>query len=349
VSTFNIWSTKNSDTTNKATIVRLANTSRYAVSFGQETLFDTMIGKTFKAIFLAEDSTRTCTGVYDLTDGAGMMTVTVNTNVLNNDFIGGKIKIPDVGTFTIHEVSGLTLKVRGGETFTGAKEYQIYREAEIYSYGGPLFGFVEFGVAIDNYEDIDFAIEADGDYPLPDGFTQLLGPFAYPTSQGYPPMEIFGEGWILAHRSDQSQAAVGRPTAAAVSPVKNDGSTVQKYRLMTWPTSDSDYAMQYRYRIEPLTRSLRSGATYPAGGWEHTNTILTACLSMVESRKFDGGNGEQENKYKQFLAQSIERDREGEEDFSGYNYDRSDELRHGASVYELRQQSRTPLIYSGNS
>jgi hypothetical protein len=70
------------------------------------------------------------------------------------------------------------------------------------------------------------------------------------------------------------------PQVVAVRPKAFDPTVGQRYEAILWPATDAAYTFWYSYRVTPTMLSVTN--LYPAGGTEHGETILEACLAAAE-------------------------------------------------------------------
>ena len=159
-----------------------------------------------------------------------------------------------------------------------------------------------------------------GDYDLPDDFGGITGDLTYPPSTASRAVVLVSEPALRALR--QNSPATGNPTHAALRPKTTDGSTVQGFEILFWPTPDAEGQLSCRYYVHPS--ALSHDNPYPYGGPAHAETILESCLSIAEQRLNDE-KGLHWEKFLQRLAASIQYDlKTTGADFFGYNGDHSD-------------------------
>lgn len=158
-------------------------------------------------------------------------------------------------------------------------------------------------------------------FNLPDDFGGAVGNFTFSEAGLYWPVPVVGEGQIRSLRSQSDYT--GKPKYVAIRPLANDGSTGQRFELMVWPNLSGSYTLHYKYNV--LTSQLTTGAPYPLGGMQHTETILQSCLAVAERRR-DDQKGIQWDMFVERLGASIAYDRQiMTPAFLGYNADGSDE------------------------
>lgn len=152
-------------------------------------------------------------------------------------------------------------------------------------------------------------------YELPADFGGIDGPLTYQrgTSIFFPPIEIMAESKLRIVSTAWNSS--GQPRYAALRPRSLSNTTGTRWDLVLWPPSDTAYNLFFRYKaIQP--GSLATGQ-YPMGGTVHVETILAACLSLVDPRRAA--------EFQQKLASSISLDQtEQSPETVGMNYDRSE-------------------------
>ena len=158
------------------------------------------------------------------------------------------------------------------------------------------------------------------DYDTPGDFGGIDGELTYPPSTATRAVVIVSESAIRTLRQRSPQT--GNPTHAAVRPKSTDGSVVQGFEIIFWPTPNADVQLNYKYYISP--QALTNENPYPYGGSAHSETILESCLSIAEQRLNDE-KGIHWEKFLERLSASIKYDRKTSgPDFLGYNADNSD-------------------------
>ena len=142
---------------------------------------------------------------------------------------------------------------------------------------------------------------------LPDNFASLIeAPFYRESSSvtTFPVVVGLGEMSRLRQRYPEE---TGRPERVTVSPKTFSATTGQRYQLQVWPEPDEEYTLYLRYAVR--MEALSETNLYPAGGAEHRETILQACLWAAQQRE-GCGEADHERLYKESLMTSIERDRQ---------------------------------------
>lgn len=192
---------------------------------------------------------------------------------------------------------------------------------EIVSYTNTTV-IVVLGNASGEAADDTFTITSTGDFRLPDGFGGLLGAVTFAPGASYDELDNVGEERIRELRVSSETSAV--PDYCAVRPLLGDGSTGQRFELMTYATPDTTYVMYYRYLA--LADQLSGTALYALGGMLHGETILESCLAVAEERE-DPEKRTHRDAYGERLLASIELDRKRGPKNLGYMGDDSDLLR----------------------
>jgi len=158
------------------------------------------------------------------------------------------------------------------------------------------------------------------DYNMPEDFAGIDGDLTYSPSTALRAVVVVSESAIRTLRQNSPQT--GNPTHAAIRPKSTDGSSVQGFEIIFWPTPNADVQLTYKYYISPQV--LTNANPYPYGGSVHSETILQSCLSIAEQRLNDE-KGIHWDKFLERLSASIQYDRKvSGPDFLGYNGDNSD-------------------------
>jgi hypothetical protein len=144
------------------------------------------------------------------------------------------------------------------------------------------------------------------------------------------PIPIINEGQIRARY--QRSSSTGQPQYAAIRPQASDGENEQLRELYLWPPFADDPAFEssYEFGINYLVRPPRLTAAnpYPLGGAEHSETILSACLSMAEEVKAPGQRMYWE-RFIERLSASVSQDRDSHQaTYLGYMGDASSDVPH---------------------
>jgi hypothetical protein len=184
-------------------------------------------------------------------------------------------------------------------------------------------------------------------YNLPQDFSMLNGPIFYARGEDttYPALEITGPEKIYARQQQDDSA--GRPRLAAVQVKSPDQASPTSYELIVYPTSDDDYEVNLRYKINPY--SLDDTYALPLGGQAHVQTVLAACLA--EAAAFDELESDKyEVRFIERLRASISHDRKlSAPETLGINYDTSDATDYYDSAPVTRWQSWGNLTtYNGS-
>lgn len=159
------------------------------------------------------------------------------------------------------------------------------------------------------------------DYDLPITVGSVIGRMTYNASDQYYPIDIVPEGKIRELRSS-SQVDTGVPQYAAIRSKSDDATGENIYELMLWPTPDAVFALEYKYNYRPA--KITSTNLYTMAGPEHGETILEACLSIVEADPKVGNSpgGPHDQAFMRQLAASIQRDKNAHTaDYFGFNTD----------------------------
>ena len=162
--------------------------------------------------------------------------------------------------------------------------------------------------------------EADeADYDLPDDFGGVVGTFYFAADSGHHELSVVSVGQLLAMvaRLDQT----GTPRVYAITPKALEDDEMQKWSVRLYPKPDTVYVLTYRYHVQ--RDALSTSYPYPAGGSDHRQTLIEACLSEAESLLDDTG-GVHSHKYQEALARSIRIDGRYRPTNFGYAGDWSD-------------------------
>jgi hypothetical protein len=74
----------------------------------------------------------------------------------------------------------------------------------------------------------------------------------------------------------------GTPRYVAVRPKASEGSGVQRWEALFYPTPDEDLTLEYRYSVIPAP--LSESHPYPLGGRQYAELLLQSCLAVAEER-----------------------------------------------------------------
>ena len=160
-------------------------------------------------------------------------------------------------------------------------------------------------------------------YDLGTGCTAIEGVLTYQPVTGFPAVDIIDEGQVRVLR--QTSNSVGRPIHAALRPKSSpiDGSALNTFEIMFWPTPDAAYLLSYRYQIVP--NPLDETNKFPLGGPVHAETLKASCLAVAEAYK-GVVNGPHAQNFQLLMRASITHDRRAySAEHLGYNADFSDD------------------------
>lgn len=118
------------------------------------------------------------------------------------------------------------------------------------------------------------------EYELPEGVASVSDHLVYAPGSNtiYPAISLTGASVIHSRRQRGPQS--GLPTLAATSPVTPQGNTGTRYKILFWPTPDSDYLIRYQCQIN--FGMLSADTEIPHGGQAHAQTVIEACLAAHE-------------------------------------------------------------------
>lgn len=201
----------------------------------------------------------------------GLTTVTATTAKFFSTMIGHSIVISTVGTFTITGYTSTTvITVSGNATCTSKS----------------------------------FTITPNGANRLPDDFGGILSnQINFTSSSGGRFIEVGGS-------IDQIRALLGavttqsRPYISCVSALSSDGTTGQRFDLVSYPICDTDYPVKFRYGIN--ANALLT-TQYPYGGEQHAETIRAYGLAAAE-KTFNDGQTAKQAEAQRMLQLSIQKD-----------------------------------------
>lgn len=192
-------------------------------------------------------------------------------------------------------------------------------------------------------------VASQSTFALPPNFSYLHGPvtFAVGSQVLRNPIEVTSAERVLARQ--QGSDTSGTPQMAAYRAVAhNEGDflTGMRYELLLWPTPDSAYTLDLRYRCNPLAPS--DDDVLPIGDECHVQTLIEACLTEIE--KFNGEpNGPHEQAFQERIRASISHDRLVScPETLGRNRDRSDSLDPWGSWRDLEVYTVTPPLSWGS-
>lgn len=142
-------------------------------------------------------------------------------------------------------------------------------------------------------------------YDLPADFAGNVECFTYASATGHRKVPIVSESELRAAVAVEG-ASNATPKFAAIRPKTADGTAVQRYEAVFYPTPNATLTVTYRYQANPLLAT--TTALYPLGATAHVDTILQAMVATAELRK-KKAKGEQWSTFLEMLAQSIETDK----------------------------------------
>lgn len=95
------------------------------------------------------------------------------------------------------------------------------------------------------------------------------------------------------------------PNYAAIRPKRSEGTGVQRWEVLFYPTPNDDRTLHYRYSVAPPPIS--ADRKWPYGGKQHAETILQSCLAVAEERETKA-QGPATARFMERLAASIQLD-----------------------------------------
>ena len=181
------------------------------------------------------------------------------------------------------------------------------------------------------------AIEQQGDYDLPDYFGGITGTLTFPSELGLGAVTVVSENSIRTSR--QAATSDGVPMQASIRPKASDGTDGQRFEIMFYPRPDKSYILEYAFLV--LLNKLSASNPYPLGGMQHAETVISACLAIIELR-YEDTRGVKWEMFMERLTASIEVDqRSNALDYYGYNGDTSDN-----SIKNYNIQNQNPITYT---
>ncbi len=160
-------------------------------------------------------------------------------------------------------------------------------------------------------------LSATTDYTLPSDYGGIEGPLYFDDDVGHDPIHMVSPTRLQELRMGLTSSS-GHPQYAALRPTKSDGTAIQAWELLLWPSPDKAYTLHYRtfYIPERLTKTV----VYPTGGAPHAETVRMACLAQTENDP----DGPFHRRFMGRLRTSVAYDRQtAGADFFGYNGDNS--------------------------
>lgn len=151
------------------------------------------------------------------------------------------------------------------------------------------------------------------DYTLSDDFGSMDGPLTFAPTEATGQIERTGEARIRALR--QSGTTSGRPTLAAVRPIKPDGTAGQRFQLMLWPNPNAIYTLTVRYHVL-MDKLDTSTKPHPIGGQRFASLLLASCKAMAEDEIFREENKARAN-YDRLLRDAVRQDGDSEPEVLG--------------------------------
>ena len=165
-----------------------------------------------------------------------------------------------------------------------------------------------------------------GSYALPVVFGGLVGDVSFFSETNKSPVRNVGEAnFRRIEVSDPAKA--DRPSVCCVIPADEtsgeDPDNPTRFTMHLWPSPDSAYAMRYKYvAIQGDEDDLPAGTFL--GGVQHSETILTSCLSIAEEYAETPSTRYRELFLQRLSASVMMDQRMNTPDNLGQNLDRSD-------------------------
>lgn len=118
-----------------------------------------------------------------------------------------------------------------------------------------------------------------------------------------------------AHTAGATVELLGPPKRFAIRPKSGTGTDTegQRFELLTFPTTDANLTIHYRYAIQPS--DLTDALPYPLGGAQHGETFMLSCLARAELF-IKGEPGPNTAEFQKQLGASIVMDRRVRKDES---------------------------------
>ena len=144
------------------------------------------------------------------------------------------------------------------------------------------------------------------DYTADDDFGGILTPkLVYvPDDNTYACITKVTPQVIRARRSTNTSLS-SFPQLFAEEAKTTDGTGIQNYSIMVWPTPDAAYTVKGQYRVEPVYMS--ASRQYPYGGAAVQQVLLQAIKAVAE-QDVTGRFGVQTERYRERLAEAIARE-----------------------------------------
>lgn len=155
----------------------------------------------------------------------------------------------------------------------------------------------------------------------------------------------FGNPNFIQNKYAANPSATGRPELVSVRSIKQMGTEKgQRSELYVYPQADAAYTLTFQYYMNP-DYLLDSLMPYAYGGAEHSETILEACLAVVEERRLNipDGSGPHGAAFAKRLLASQALDRRKKPQWIGANYDTSD----GPETISGRGQNWAAITING--
>jgi hypothetical protein len=184
--------------------------------------------------------------------------------------------------------------------------------------------------ALDTESLVEYTLQHNGDYDLPDDFGGIEGDLVYEEGSNRSNIRIVGEGMIRSLRAGTTSRTY--PQVAAIRPMKHSTTTTgQRFEIMFFPIPSVTSTLSYKMLVLPELL-VASTITHPYGGAAHSDTILASCLAVAESQE-DEKRGVKWTEFMERLAASIQIDKRMiSADYLGYNSDDSDSAHKSGSL-----------------
>tara|TARA_R110000868_G_scaffold37036_3_gene131076 strand:+ start:5610 stop:6620 length:1011 start_codon:yes stop_codon:yes gene_type:complete len=163
-------------------------------------------------------------------------------------------------------------------------------------------------------------------YSLPVTFGGIVGDMSFFSETGKSPIQNIGEANFRRVESEDPSVS-SRPSVCCVIPADDTSGEYPdnptRFKMYLWPNPDAIYAMRYKYVAIQGDEDDSPAGTF-LGGVQHSETILTSCLSIAEEYA-ETPSSRYRELFLQRLSASIMMDRRmNTPDNLGKNLDRSD-------------------------
>lgn len=159
---------------------------------------------------------------------------------------------------------------------------------------------------------------------LPDDFGGLEGGIhvSDSNSSSFLEVKLVNPGSVEQMYSEAPDST-GRPEMVSLRQLKGTtGTRADRQEIFVWPEADAAYTLKFQYYLQ--AGALEDDSPYAYGGTKHSETIMAACLSVLEEKYNGVVNGPHAMAFARGLQVSVHKNQNERPRDLGYNGDSSD-------------------------